>query len=319
MEKFGVPASVKNNAVTASDLQLQLLHTIRAYRKKYKISYNFSVQVGKMSMTMDVDLEENHYTVAGGKGARRRRKERRKESVIEPTPRVVDPTPRVVNQRNTPATEIPKSVVKTGTEAKPVVKTGTEAKSVIRNEAIAPRDIQQNARLHPKPPMKLPLKLPMKLPPVTAEQSSRPALQVRIEELVDKQNSKINLDDILRPLPNKMMHKNETEKTYMRKIFCWFCTQYQEPVHFCHLTKEWRHVDTFHNLEIIGNTRISVERTPGYDAEKCEIISHKNNKMMFNDQLERSEREKAKREREKAHKQHETGPNDIAIENSVCN
>ena len=178
MKQSSIPAlSIPGNKMVAvEEIQLKLLKILTLYStRKCKLDYSFAIKNRKLTLDVDIlPLEENHYTVAGGRGARRRRKERRKESVIEPTPRVVEqtprvvePTPRVFNQRNTPAAE-----------------------------AKAPRNILQNARLHPKPK-------------TLCGQSSRPALQVpttekersmaepmkRVEELLNKQNKRIDLNE----------------------------------------------------------------------------------------------------------------------------
>merc|ERR1711942_137074 len=77
-----------------------------------------------------------------------------------------------------------------------------------------------------------------------------------------------------RPLKNKMMHKKDAEtrgkRSLAKRIFCFFCTEYHGQVHFCHRTQQWRNVDTSLLMEIIGNTRESVERPPGYAGDSMD-------------------------------------------------
>ena len=78
----------------------------------------------------------------------------------------------------------------------------------------------------------------------------------------------VKIGYIIRPLKNKMKHKKDAETRGKRRldkrIFCFLCSEYHGQVHFCHRTQVWRNVDTSLFMEIIGNTRESVERPPGY-------------------------------------------------------
>jgi len=100
---------------------------------------------------------------------------------------------------------------------------------------------------------------------------------------------------ILRPLGDKLMHKKDAEtrgkRSLAKRIFCFFCGQYHGQVHFCHRTQQWRNVDTSLLMEIIGNTRESVERPPGvqlYLDDYGEAKIYKSRWEMFSDMKERS-------------------------------
>ena len=97
---------------------------------------------------------------------------------------------------------------------------------------------------------------------------------------------------IIRPLRDKLMHKKDAEtrgkRSLAKRIFCFFCNQYHGPVHFCHRTQNWRHVDTSLMIEIIGDTRESVERPPGYDVNDCDAMVYKSKGEMFADLWRRS-------------------------------
>jgi len=97
---------------------------------------------------------------------------------------------------------------------------------------------------------------------------------------------------IIRPLEDKLMHKKDAEtrgkRSLAKRIFCFFCNQYHGPVHFCHRTQKWRHVDTSLMMEIVGDTRESVERPPGYDVDDCDAKLYKSKGAMFGDLCKRS-------------------------------
>ena len=97
---------------------------------------------------------------------------------------------------------------------------------------------------------------------------------------------------ILRPLGDKLMHKKDAEtrgkRSLAKRIFCFFCGQYHGQVHFCHRTQQWRNVDTSLLMEIIGDTRESVERPPGYAVDYCDARIYKSRWAMFSDMRDRS-------------------------------
>ena len=68
--------------VAVEDIQLEILALLKKYSaRKCKLNYSFAIKNTKLTLDVDVLLgEENHYTVAGGRGARRRRTKRRRES-----------------------------------------------------------------------------------------------------------------------------------------------------------------------------------------------------------------------------------------------
>ena len=99
---------------------------------------------------------------------------------------------------------------------------------------------------------------------------------------------------IIRPLRDKLMHKKDAEtrgkRSLAKRIFCFFCNQFHGQVHFCHRTQMWRNVDTSLMMEIIGDTRESVERPPGYDVDDCDARLYRSKWAMFADQETRSEK-----------------------------
>ena len=84
----------RNKVVVVEEIQLQILTLLNKYSaRKCKLNYSFAIKNTKLTLDVDVlPWEENHYTVAGGRGARRRQTRRRKESGH-------------VYQRNTPTAE----------------------------------------------------------------------------------------------------------------------------------------------------------------------------------------------------------------------
>ena len=106
----------------------------------------------------------------------------------------------------------------------------------------------------------------------------------------------VKIGYIIRPLKNKMKHKKDAEtrgkRSLAKRIFCFFCTEYHGQVHFCHRTQVWRNVDTSLFMEIIGNTRESVERPPGYavDSMGAQIQIYKSRWDLFSDLQMRSNR-----------------------------
>jgi len=375
IQQDSIPALSKprNKVVVVEDIQLQILTLLNKYSaRKCKLNYSFAIKNTKL--TLDVDIlpwEENHYTVAGGRGARRRRKRRRKESGH-------------VSQRNTPTAE------------------AETPRNILPDARSQPRPTLTEKPVHtsPVPPVPPPpwyrapsqptepcgrCPLVCTCMPSTSSGSERPALQVpttrrvrgmdlpttpeeplrKVAELLDKQNQKIDLNDqpwffdsisrqqvsdllqdkgkigdfvvresskyghyalswkdpekkirhmdlgkkrfdslealvqsyvksglIIRPLRNKLMHKKDAEtrgkRSLAKRIFCFFCNQYHGPVHFCHRTQKWRHVDTFLMMEIVGDTRESVERPPGYDVDDCDAKLYKSKGAMFGDLCKRS-------------------------------
>ena len=61
-------------AVAVADLQLRLLQAIK--KSKLSVTYSFSVQVGKLTLSLDVlpGVEMNHQTTGGGRGSRKKRR-----------------------------------------------------------------------------------------------------------------------------------------------------------------------------------------------------------------------------------------------------
>lgn len=386
IQQSSIPAlSIPRNKVVAvEEIQLQILTLLHKYStRKWKLDYSFAIKNTKL--TFDVDIlpwEENHYTVAGGRGARRRRRRRRKDSEH-------------VNQKDKPKQTAPPAMKQTV--------------SLTRHEEPKKRRLKRarDLKTSKKPTLQeKPVRLPPRSekPPRLPPRSEKPALQVqtrdlkrsealtatpkeplkRVEELLDKQNKKIDLNDqpwffgsisrqevsdlmtdkgeigdyvvresskyghlvltwkdvedikhmkitivnglylmgkeerdwkrfdslealvqsnvesglIIKPLSNKQAHKKDAEKRYKRslarRIFCFFCKQYHEPVHFCHRTQKFRHVDTFHMMELTGNTRDSVERPPGYDVDDCHLRFHQSKYIMLCDQFQRAQAEKSK-------------------------
>ena len=200
IQQDSIPALSKprNKVVVVEDIQLQILTLLNKYSaRKCKLNYSFAIKNTKL--TLDVDIlpwEENHYTVAGGRGARRRRKRRRKESGH-------------VSQRNTPTAE------------------AETPRNILPDARSQPRPTLTEKPVHtsPVPPVPPPPSQPTKpcgrcplvctCMPSTSSGSERPALQVpttrrvrgmdlpttpeeplrKVAELLDKQNQKIDLND----------------------------------------------------------------------------------------------------------------------------
>jgi len=205
IQQDSIPALSKprNKVVVVEDIQLQILTLLNKYSaRKCKLNYSFAIKNTKL--TLDVDIlpwEENHYTVAGGRGARRRRKRRRKESGH-------------VSQRNTPTAE------------------AETPRNILPDARSQPRPTLTEKPVHtsPVPPVPPPpwyrapsqptepcgrCPLVCTCMPSTSSGSERPALQVpttrrvrgmdlpttpeeplrKVAELLDKQNQKIDLND----------------------------------------------------------------------------------------------------------------------------
>lgn len=385
IQQSSIPAlSIPRNKVVAvEEIQLQILTLLHKYStRKWKLDYSFAIKNTKL--TFDVDIlpgEENHYTVAGGRGARRRRRTRRKDSEH-------------VDQKDKPKQTAPPAMKQT------VSLTRHEEPKKRRLKRARDLKASKKPTLQEKPVLPPRSEKPPRLPP----RSEKPALQVqtrdlkrsealtatpkeplkRVEELLDKQNKKIDLNDqpwffgsisrqevsdlmtdkgeigdyvvresskyghlvltwkdvedikhmkitivnglylmgkeerdwkrfdslealvqsnvdsglIIKPLSNKQAHKKDAEKRYKRslarRIFCFYCKQFHEPVHFCHRTQKFRHVDTFHMMELTGNTRNSVERPPGYDVDDCQFRFHQSKYIMLCDQFQRATAENSK-------------------------
>jgi len=333
----------RNKVVAVEDIQLEILALLKKYSaRKCKLNYSFAIKNTKLTLDVDVLLgEENHYTVAGGRGARRRRTKRRRESGH-------------VYQRNTPTTE------------------AETPRNELPNARSRPGPTLTEKPVHASQPKKqcdrcplvcvcVPESMPQSMPksvPLPSSRSERPASTTpevpfrKVAKLLDDKNKMRDLNDqpwfydsisrqqvsdlllekgeigdfviressnyghfvlswrgdemqvhhelitvldgkyfveqreekfdslealvkfyveigyIIRPLKNKMKHKKDAEtrgkRSLAKRIFCFLCTEYHGQVHFCHRTQVWRNVDTSLFMEIIGNTRESVERPSGY-------------------------------------------------------
>ena len=207
IQQDSIPALSKprNKVVVVEDIQLQILTLLNKYSaRKCKLNYSFAIKNTKL--TLDVDIlpwEENHYTVAGGRGARRRRKRRRKESGH-------------VSQRNTPTAEAetPRNILPDArSQPRP-----TLTEKPVHTSPVPPVPPPPWYRA---PPPSQPTEPCGRCPlvctcmPSTSSGSERPALQVpttrrvrgmdlpttpeeplrKVAELLDKQNQKIDLND----------------------------------------------------------------------------------------------------------------------------
>jgi len=383
----------RNKVVAVEDIQLEILALLKKYSaRKCKLNYSFAIKNTKL--TLDVDVlpgEENHYTVAGGRGARRRRTRRRKESGH-------------VYQRNTPTTE------------------AETPRNELPNARSRPGPTLTEKPVHASQPKKqcdrcplvcvcVPESMPQSMPksvPLPSSRSERPASTTpevpfrKVSKLLDDKNKNRDLNDqpwfydsisrqqvsdlllekgeigdfviressdygnfvlswrgdkmkvhhelitvldgkyfveqreekfdslealvkfyvkigyIIRPLKNKMKHKKDAEtrgkRSLAKRIFCFLCTEYHGQVHFCHRTQVWRNVDTSLFMEIIGNTRESVERPPGYagyvgnagESVDAKIQIYKSRWDMFSDLQQRSIRMTPLRLRGKTCKEDQT-------------
>jgi len=342
IQQDSIPALSKprNKVVVVEDIQLQILTLLNKYSaRKCKLNYSFAIKNTKL--TLDVDVlpgEENHYTVAGGRGSRRRRTRRRKESGN-------------VYQRNTPAAEA----------ETPGTKLPDARSRPGPTLTVKPVHASQPKKQCDRCPLVcvcVPESMPKSIP-LPSSRSERPTSTTpevpfrKVAELLDDKNKKRDLNDqpwfydsisqqqisdllqekgkegdfviresskyeqfvlswktpsmqvghaeiimqdemyfmerrdwekfdslealvkfyvengyIIRPLRNKLMHKKDAEtrgkRSVAKRIYCFFCCQYHGQVHFCPRTLQWRNVDLFLLMEIIGDTRESVERPPGY-------------------------------------------------------
>ena len=328
----------RNKVVVVEDIQLQILTLLNKYNaRKCKLNYSFAIKNTKL--TLDVDVlpgEENHYTVAGGRGARRRRTRRRKESGN-------------VYQRNTPAAEAetpgtklpdarsrpgPTLTVKPVHASQPMKQCDRcplvcvcVPKSMPKSMPLPSSRSERPTSTTPEVPFRKVAELlddknkkrdlndqPWFYDSISQQQISdllqekgkegdfviresskygqfvlswkTPSMQVGHEEIImqdemyfverrdwEKFDSlealvKFYVENGYRPLLNKLMHKKDAEtrgkRSVAKRIYCFFCCQYHGQVHFCRRTLQWRNVDLFLLMEIIGDTREGVERPPGY-------------------------------------------------------
>ena len=146
----------RNKVVVVEEIQLQILTLLNKYSaRKCKLNYSFAIKNTKLTLDVDVlPWEENHYTVAGGRGARRRRTRRRKESGH-------------VYQRNTPTAE------------------AETPRNILPNARSQPRPTLTEKPVHTSQPKEPCERCPLvcicmpESMPLTSSGSERPALQVR--------------------------------------------------------------------------------------------------------------------------------------------
>jgi len=359
----------RNKVVAVEDIQLEILALLKKYSaRKCKLNYSFAIKNTKLTLDVDVLLgEENHYTVAGGRGARRRRTKRRRESGH-------------VYQRNTPTTEAE-------TPRNELPNARSRPGPTLTEKPVPASQPKKQCDRCPLVCVCVPESMPQSMPksvPLPSSRSERPASTTpevpfrKVAKLLDDKNKKRDLNDqpwfydsisrqqvsdlllekgeigdfviressnnghfvlswrgdkmqvnheliivhdgkyiiehhdwekfdslealvkfyvengyIIRPLRDKLMHKKDAEtrgkRSLAKRIFCFYCFQYHGQVHFCHRTQQWRNVDTSLLMEMVGDTRKSVERPPGYVVDNMvDFTFYKSRWAMFTDMRDKA-------------------------------